>query len=119
MKPFSNLLHNTPWWLLLAGSFALLAGLAIFATPFSLMELERRGTTSAEKRAIKSEIDSAFSDSALNIGRGVVKEMRDHTKDASRREELDRALEEIDAARESMHEAGADVLRAKRQAAED
>ena len=118
MKGISNLLYRTPWWALLAGGFALFIGLAIFVTPFQLMHLEKSGTTAAEKRAIKREIDSTFSEGAIDVARGIVKEMRDHTHDPVRREELGRALEEIDQARESMREAGTEVLRAKREAAE-
>jgi hypothetical protein len=118
MKGISNLLYRTPWWALLAGGFALFIGLAIFVTPFQLMHLEKSGATAAEKRAIKREIDSTFSESAIDVARGIVKEMRDHTHDPVRREELGRALEEIDQARESLREAGTEVLRAKREAAE-
>jgi hypothetical protein len=119
MKALSNFLHRTPWWALLAGGLALLVALALFSTPFHLMRLEKSGATPEENRAIKSEINSAFSDSAISLARGVVKEMLDHTRDPVRREELQKALEEIDTARESIREAGAEVLRAKRQAAED
>src|SRR5258708_6640213 len=119
MKPVSNFLHRTPWWALLAGGLALFVGLGIFTTPFHLIRLEKSGATPAENRAIKSEINNAFSDSAISLARGVVKEMLDHTRDEARREELAKALEEIDLARESIREAGAEALRAKRRAAED
>src|ERR1700693_4994512 len=118
MKGVSNLLYRAPWWALLAGGFALLIGLAIFVTPFQLIHLEKSGATAAEKRAIKREIDSTFSESAIDVARSIVKEMRDHTRDPVRREELDKALEEIDGARASLREAGTEVLRAKREAAE-
>jgi signal transduction histidine kinase len=83
------------------------------------MRLDESGKTPEENRAIKREIDAAFSEGAIDIARGVVKEMRDRTKDPARREELERALEEIDDARTNLREAGVEVLRAKRQAAED
>jgi hypothetical protein len=118
MKSASDLLHKTPWWTLLVGGVALLIGLALFVTPFHLMHLEKSGATPEENRAIKREIDSAFSESAINVARGIVKEMREHTKDPARREELDRALSEIDQAREELRTAGKDVMRAKRDAAE-
>jgi hypothetical protein len=111
MQPVSNFLHRTPWWALLAGGLALFVALGIFTTPFHLIRLEKSGATPAENRAIKSEINNAFSDSAISLARGVVKEMLDHTRDEARREELAKALEEIDQAREA--------IRAKRQAAED
>ncbi|HLX23795.1 MAG TPA: histidine kinase [Usitatibacter sp.] len=119
MKPVSNFLHNTPWWLLLTGGFALLIGLAMFTVPLNVMHLEKRGATPEEKRAISAEIESAYSDSALNIGRSVLKEMLAHTKDPARREELEDALREVEAARDSVREAGQEVARAKQQAAKD
>jgi hypothetical protein len=119
MKPVSSFLHRTPWWLLLGGGFVLFLALAIFTTPVHLMRLDESGKSAEENRAIKREIDAAFSEGAIDIARSVVREMRDHTKDPARREELERALEEIDEARANLREAGAEVLRAKRQAAED
>src|SRR5216684_4081194 len=110
MKALSNFLHRTPWWALLAGGLALLVALALFSTPFHLLRLEKSGATPEENRAIKSEINSAFSDSAISLARGVVREMLDHTRDPVRREELEKALEEIDQARQSIREAGAEAL---------
>src|SRR5258706_985308 len=119
MKPVSNFLHGTPWWALLAGVLALFIGLAVFTTPFHLIKLEKSGATPDENRAIKSEINAAFSESAIDIARGIVKELKEHTRDPERREELEKALEEIEQARESIRDAGAGVLRAQRQAAQD
>jgi hypothetical protein len=119
MKPVSSFLHRMPWWALLGGGLALFIGLAVFTTPVHLMRLDQSGRSAEENRAIKREIDQAFSEGAIDIARGVVREMRDHTKDPARREELERALEEIDEARSNRREAGAEILRAKKQAAED
>ena len=119
MKPVSNFLHKMPWWALIGGGFVLLIGLGIFTTPFHLLRLDKSGATPEENRAIKREIDSAFSEGAVDIAHNIVREMRDHTKDAQRRAELDRALSEIEDARSSMREAGAEALRAKREAAEE
>ena len=119
MKGISTFLHRTPWWALLAGGFALFVALAIFTTPFHTIQLDKSGATPAENRAIKSEINTAFSESAIDLARGVVREMLEHTKDPVRVGELRQALTELDTARESLREAGAEVLRAKRQAAED
>jgi Histidine kinase len=119
MKAVSTFLHRTPWWALIAGGVVLLVALGIFTTPFHTIELDKAGATPEENRAIKSEINSAFSASALDFARGVVKEMREHTNDPERRQELDQALAELADARESLRDAGAEVLRAKRQAAED
>jgi hypothetical protein len=120
MRPtLSNILHRTPWWGLLAGGFGLFLALALFVTPFHFIKLEKSGATPEENRAIKREIDVAFSESAIDVARTVVREMRDHAKDPQRREELEQALAEMDQARESLREAGAEVARAKRAAAED
>src|SRR5471032_3173188 len=119
MKAVSSFLHRTPWWALLGGGFVLLLALGIFTTPFHTIQLDKAGATPAENRAIKSEINSAFSESAIDLARGVVKEMLEHTKDPERKQELRDALVELDTARQSVREAGAEVLRAKRQAAED
>ena len=120
MRPtISNVLNRTPWWGLLAGGFGLFIALALFVTPFHFIKLEKSGATPEENRAIKREIDVAFSESAIDVARSIVREMREHAKDPQRREELDHALEEMDAARESLREAGAEVARAKRAAAED
>ena len=119
MKALSNLLHKTPWWLLLTAGLALLVGLGVFTMPFNVMHLEKRGATPEQKRAISAEIDSAYSESALNIGRSVLKEMLAHTRDPQRREELEDALREVESARDSVREASQEVLRAKQQAARD
>jgi hypothetical protein len=118
MKALSNILNKTPWWALLAGGVALFIGLAVFVTPFHLMRLEKSGATPEENRAIKREIDSAFSEGAINVASGIVRELLDHTKDPARRAELERALTEIDQAREELRSAGEEVIRAKREAAE-
>ncbi len=119
MKAVSTFLNRTPWWALLAGGFVLFIALAIFTTPFHTIQLDKSGATPEENRAIKSEINSAFSESAIDLARGVVREMLEHTRDPVRQEELRQALGELETARESVREAGAEVLRAKRQAAED
>ena len=119
MKSVSDVLHRTPWWGLLAGGLILLAGLAAFVTPYHLIHLEKSGATPEENRAIKREIDTTFSEGAINLSRGIVKELLARTSDPARRAELEHALEEIDAARWKLREAGVEVLRAKREAAEN
>ena len=118
MKPVSNLLHRTPWWALLIGGLATLVGLGLFATPFHLIHLDKQGATPEERRAIKSEINSAFSESAIDIAHGVVKNMRDRAHDPETREELDNALEELNNARDNLRDAGQEIARAKRENAE-
>ncbi|MGZ5651755.1 MAG: histidine kinase, partial [Usitatibacter sp.] len=119
MKSLSDFVHKTPWWALLLGSLAGFVALAIFVTPFHLINLQKSGATPQENRAIKREVDLTFSEGAVDLARGIVKEMRDHTRDDARRQELDRALEEIETARQSLRDAGAEVLRAKREAAQN
>jgi len=115
---FSDFLHKTPWWALLLGGFTALLALAVFVIPFHVMKLEKSGLTADENRAIKREIDYAFSESAIDVARGIVRELKTHTKDPARREELDRALKELDEARTQLREAGKEVIRAKREAAQ-
>ncbi|MGZ5081039.1 MAG: histidine kinase, partial [Usitatibacter sp.] len=119
MKSLSDFVHKTPWWALLLGSLGGFVALAIFVTPFHLINLQKSGATPQENRAIKREVDLTFSEGAVDLARGIVKEMRDHTRDDARRQELDRALEEIETARQSLRDAGAEVLRAKREAAQN
>jgi Histidine kinase len=119
MKSISTVLHDTPWWLLLTVSVGVLLALAVFTLPLGVMHLDDQASTPQEKKAINAEIDTAFSESALNIGRGVLKEMIAHTNDPERRTELEDALREVDSARDTMREAGKEVIRAKRQAADD
>src|SRR5262249_49815016 len=116
MKFLSDLIHKTPWWLLIGGGLLTLAAPAVIVAPFSLIKLEKAGTTPEQKRAIQREIDYAFSEGAIDIARGVIKELKSRTKDPERRAELDQALAEMDAARMEVREAGHDVMRAKREA---
>ncbi len=118
MRSFSDFLHKTPWWALLVGGLTALIALALFVTPFHVMKLEKSGVTADENRAIKREIDYAFSESAIDVARGIVRELKNHTKDPARVEELDRALGELDQARGELREAGREVARAKREAAQ-
>jgi hypothetical protein len=116
---FSDFLYRTPWWLLFVCGLAVALALGVFATPFQTLRMEQAGKTADQKRAIKREIDLAFSQGAVDIAHSVVREMRDHAKDPARREELDQALEQIEQARDSMQEAGAEVERAKHQASNE
>src|SRR5258707_14356600 len=105
MKSLTTLLHKTPWWALLLGGFIALAGLVVFLTPVNLMRLEKSGGTAEENRAIKREIDNAFSEGAIDVARGLVREMKAHTKDPETRADLERTLREIDEARSDLREA--------------
>jgi hypothetical protein len=118
MKFLSDLIHKTPWWFLVGGGLVTLAALAVFVTPFQLIRLEKSAASSEQKRAIQREIDFAFSEGAIDVARGIVKELKSHTKDPARKAELEQALAEIDQARAELREAGRDVVRAKREAAQ-
>ena len=116
MKPLSDLIHRTPWWGLIFGGFAVVIALAVFVTPFHLIEYRKEGATPDENRAIKREVDNTFAEGAMDIARSTILAMRGATSDPARREELDRALEELDGARAELRDAGREVLRAKREA---
>jgi hypothetical protein len=116
MKPLSDLIHRTPWWLVVAGGLAVIIGLAVFVTPFHLIEYRKEGATPEQSRAIKREIDNTFAEGALEVARSAILTMRGATKDPERRAELDRALEELDSARAELRDAGREMARAKRDA---
>lgn len=116
MKSVSDILHKTPWWALLFGGLATLCALAIFVTPYHIIRYRDDGKTAAESRAIKREIDNAFAENAINLGRGVIRGMLSRTTDPTRREELEQALQGLEEARQELREAGSEVLRAKREA---
>ena len=116
MKSLSDILHRVPWWALLGAGLALFVGLAVMVTPIHLIGLEHTGTTPAEKRAIKNEIRSTFSEGAIDMARGIVLEMRSREHDPARREELEKALEQIDQARERVQEAGQQASEARGEA---
>ncbi len=118
MKPLSDLIHRTPWWAVVAGGIAVILGLAVFVTPFHLIEYRKEGATPEETKAIKREIDNTFAEGALEVARSAILTMRGATHDPARREELDRALAELDSARDELRDAGREVLRAKREAAD-
>jgi hypothetical protein len=119
MKSLSDLIHRTPWLVLLGGGFVALLALAFFVTPYHIIELKEDTKSAAERQAVRREIDNAFADNALDVARGVLKGMIKSTSDPARREELEQALESLDEARQEIRAAGVEVLRAKRDAAQD
>ncbi len=116
MKPFSDLIHRTPWWALILGGAATLAALALFVTPFHLIEYRKEGATPEENRAIKREIDNTFAEGALGVARSAILTLRGATTDPARLAELDGALAELDSARSELREADREIRRAKREA---
>jgi hypothetical protein len=118
MKPgVSEFLHRVPWWLLFVCGLAVAVALAVFATPFQIIRLEHAGSTPEEKRAIKREIGRALSQGVTDLGSNVLREMRERATDPETIKELDRAIDEVENARESLREANAEAQRAKRESA--
>jgi hypothetical protein len=116
MKALSNFLNRTPWWVLILGGLTVIAALAVFVTPFHLIEYRKEGATTEENRAIKREVNLTFAEGAMDLSRNALIAMRGTTKDPARREELDRALEELDRVQEELRQKGAEALQAKQEA---
>ena len=119
MKSLSDVIHRTPWWVLVLGGFIVIVALALFVTPFHLIEYRHEGATPEQNKAIKREIDNTFAEGALDVARNAILAMRGATSDPARREELNRALEELDSARSELRDAGREILRAKREAVDN
>jgi hypothetical protein len=118
MKALGDFLHKTPWWALVLAALAVMVALAVFVTPFNIIQYRYEGANAVEKRAIKREIDNAFAEQAINMAKGVLHGMRDASRDPERRAELDDALRELEGARRELREAGSEVMRARREALE-
>src|SRR5690348_12650185 len=116
MKSLGDILHRVPWWALLGAGLVLFVGLVVMVTPIHLIGLEHTGTTPAEKRAIRNEIRSTFSEGAIDMARGIVLEMRSRERDAAHREQLDKALQQIEEARQRVLEAGQQASEARGEA---
>jgi len=116
MKSATDVLHRTPWWALLLGGLATFVALAVFVTPYHILQYREDGKTAEESRAIKREVDNAFAENAINVGRGVIRGLLARTTDPDRRAELEEALAGLEEARGELREAGVEVLRAKKQA---
>ena len=117
MKSVTDILHRVPWWALLFGGLATFVALAVFVTPYHILQYrEHEGKSVDESRAIKREIDNAFAENAMNVGRGVIRGMLSRTTDPDRRAELEEALQGLEEARRELRDAGTEALRAKRDA---
>lgn len=108
-KAIGNFLHRTPWWALFLLGLAVFIALGVFTTPFHVISLQKGGETPEQTRAIRREVDSTLGQSALGIAENVVEAIRRNSKDPARREELDRALQEIAQARSDMEAALGDA----------
>ncbi|HUP97575.1 MAG TPA: histidine kinase [Usitatibacter sp.] len=117
MKSVTDLLQRTPWWALLFTGLATFVALAVFVTPYHILQYrEGEGKSLEESRAIKREIDNAFAENAINVGRSVIRGMLARTTDPERRTELEEALAGLEEARVELRQAGTEALRTKREA---
>ncbi len=116
MKSVTDVLHRTPWWALLFGGLATFVALVAFVTPYHILQYRDGDTSSLESRAIKREVDNAFAENAINVGRSVIRGMLSRTTDPDRRAELEEALSGLEEARGELANAGVEVLRARKEA---
>ena len=121
-KALGDLIYKTPWWGVILGGTVTLAVLVMFALPIHVIRLTDSGSTPAENRAIQREINLVFGDRALNLAKGVVSAMRDRSTEPERQRELNRALTEIERARQELiraeHEVNDVVRESAREAAD-
>jgi hypothetical protein len=115
MKSVTDVLHRTPWWALIFAAIATLVALAIFVTPYHILQYRDDAKSRDESRAIQREIDNAFAENAISVGRNVVRGMLARTKDPDRRAELEEALAGLEEAREELRLAGTEALRARKE----
>jgi len=93
--------------------------LGVFATPFHVIQLEKSGSSPEMNRAIHREIDAAFGESALSMAENLLQAMQARTSDPARKAEFERALSEIDSARQELRDAGREVGDAVKEAVRD
>lgn len=118
-KAVGNVIHRTPWWIMVSGGLITLLVLVLFTVPIQVIRLHESGNTPQERRAIEREINLAFGDRALNFAEDVVQAMRARTEDNARQQELEHALTEIARAKKELAAAQSDLTRnAKEVAAE-
>ncbi len=118
-KPLSLLIFKTPWWAMLLGGVVVLLTLVMFALPFQVLLLSQHAGTPQEKQVIQFEINQAFKNSGLSVAEGIVSAMRDRSQDPARKQELERALAEIERARHEVVHAPDEAAQAVRDAANE
>lgn len=118
-KTIGDVIYKTPWWALILGGVLTLGLLVMFALPVHVIRLTDSGSTPAENRAIQREIQLAFGDRALNLAKGVVGAIKERTTEPERRRELDRALAEIERARQELIRAENSVNEVVRESARE
>ena len=118
-KAVGNVIHKTPWWIVVSGGLITLLVLVLFTVPIQVIRLHESGSTPQEQRAIEREINLVFGDRALNFAENVVQAMRARTQDNARQQELEHALVEIARAKKELATAQYDFSgNAKERAAE-
>ena len=118
-KAVGNVIHRTPWWVVVSSGLITLLVLVLFTVPIQVIRLHESGNTPQERRAIEREINLAFGDRALNFAEDIVQAMRARTQDNARQQELEHALTEIARAKKELATAQSDLSRnAKELAAE-
>jgi hypothetical protein len=116
-KAVGNVIHKTPWWMLVLSGLVTLLVLVLFTVPIQVIRLHESGNTPQERRAIEREINLAFGDRALNFAEDVVQAMRARTDDNARQQELEHALIEIARAKKELASAQTDLSRNARELA--
>ena len=101
-KTVGNVIHKTPWWVVVSAGLVSLLVLVLFTVPIQIIRLHESGVTPQERRAIEREINLAFGDRALNFAEEVVRAMRARTEDNARQQELEHALTEIARAKKEL-----------------
>lgn len=104
-KAIGSFIYRTPWWALVLFGISSLLFLAIFVTPFPVINLTQKGVDSVQKQAIQREIDSHVGQSLLGVAEEVIKGIHDNSTDPSRRLEMERALKQILRARNELENA--------------
>ncbi len=118
-KAVGNVIHKTPWWVMVSGGLITLLVLVLFTVPIQVIRLHESGNTPQEQRAIEREINLVFGDRALNFAEDIVQAMRARTQDNARQQELEHALAEIARAKKELATAQYDFSgNAKERAAE-
>src|SRR5689334_7716980 len=116
MKSVTDVLHRTPWWALIFAALATFVALAIFVIPYHILQYRDDARTTEESRAIQREIDTAFAENAISVGRNVIRGMLARAKDPDQRQQLEEALARLEEAREELRQADSEQARVRKEA---
>ncbi len=98
----ANILHRTPWWVLFVLGLGTLLFLGVFTAPIKVIQLEKSGDSAEINRAIKHEIGSVLGESALGAAENLVRALHESASDPESKQELERALKDIEEARKDV-----------------